>query len=1282
MAKPPLEAAQQKWQQRISILNAAGIPSAKYQQLMERDLQSVQQGGTAMSGDEVKTAILAAAGNQSLIGNPQPSSGLGAILKNIPKDTGNVITGFIPGLVNFIHHLPSETVDTAEAIGAGFGLTSQSEQDRLQKKYGLETNPPRAPGIGNELSQVASNLRNVARLPLANLVPGFGDIADLTTATGRRNLTQHPVNTVLNALPLVQGLGEVAAASKLGSAGGLLGDVSDASTVAHALESGHVGRAALRAGADTTSSALGLIPGRVGDSLARLTDRTAYAQMLSNMGLSSDIAEKIMRPQAIIRRGAEAQVMEISRQIQAMFKGMTEQERALMQWVATHRREEDMYEAPDGSVHAMDHQMRAITRKVAQMNEQWARKGVSQGSLLAVPVPSRRGMVHEYYTPDAPIVDAWKKHESAQTAHQSALDNLSTQADRTRVTEEKLLGKLDKLHRYGEDDATYAARGSELVTIDRIRENLVHPLLNFMTHTDSFNHLVDEWLKSDDTIKSQAATRVLKDKVALTGPHGLIFQLDQALQNRNFRLAGKLTTQIKRIFTTHKSWTNFTDTTRIGEFVTKLRGDLVGIEGKDRSSRFAAQRLTSEYSKLHERIAKRDTTKLAAESARSSFHNQLITAVPARFHPQIIELAQRNLTDRATQLMHGAQLDTALQTIRNSTVMSEMKALFPEGEFDAVMHDSMAEWMKLADSGHDPLWVHTVQPAEFNRLLHPQVLPDKFNEPGMFERKVMNFTPGIMDLAAGLTAAAQQLIEQDAAKLMVEQHVMPFARKLTDLQREYLASANTIKMDPRMDPRHISRADMEREWAPFDPTRYGVKPSASGIREELMIPVGVARSLESMTRGFRPGSQGLARMATWGAYDKTMKVFKYSVLTGPRHLVHVGVAGMLGMMLEDPRSIQHLAEAYRTVHSGKVPFELPQDLYDISTDKLFHLGVGKSLAEHYVQVIGDKAQALRKFEEYIATTYRLASYLSKVGKGVDHEVALDMVHKYFVDLDGMTAPERVILKNVFPFYAFTKYVFRYLLNFPADHPVRAAVLAQFAEQENKDWKSGLPQAYQQLFFLGKQNSKGDVTAIDFKNINPFRSFANDLTMTGFFSQLNPIVTTPFQLAGFNVLNGTGQLYPQIVYDPVSGSLKAKRPSDTIPTLLAQFIPETGAIDHFFTLTQQMKQLKRYSPQAYRSTLFSQLNLPFAWGKVNVPYVQEKQEIDRYKAASAAVTQLEQGGHGLSGYQRVPYNGKIVSAQALQDYWDNLLHALKAAGVDTSTTSPKSILTKPRRPKGF
>jgi hypothetical protein len=214
-----------------------------------------------------------------------------------------------------------------------------------------------------------------------------------------------------------------------------------------------------------------------------------------------------------------------------------------------------------------------------------------------------------------------------------------------------------------------------------------------------------------------------------------------------------------------------------------------------------------------------------------------------------------------------------------------------------------------------------------------------------------------------------------------------------------------------------------------------------------------------------------------------------------------------------------------------------------------------------------------------------------------------------------------------------------------------------------------------LFFIGNPDAKGDTTTVNLRNMNPFRSVSNMLTLAGFMSSLNPLLSAPFVAAGFNTLAGTSQMYPDIVYDAQTGDLAVARPKGDMMMAAEQFVPELGAIDAFFGISDNLRTLKYSDQGAFDRELQNMFNLPFAISQYNLPQTRGRVAENAYKGAQNALTQYKKTGDfsGTIGrYNLVPYNGSLISPQQFAEYWKKELSAYQGSypGADVAAVMPK------------
>ena len=230
-----------------------------------------------------------------------------------------------------------------------------------------------------------------------------------------------------------------------------------------------------------------------------------------------------------------------------------------------------------------------------------------------------------------------------------------------------------------------------------------------------------------------------------------------------------------------------------------------------------------------------------------------------------------------------------------------------------------------------------------------------------------------------------------------------------------------------------------------------------------------------------------------------------------------------------------------------------------------------------------------------------------------HEEGMKAVESVMGDLRHMTPLERGIFTKVFPFYGWTKHILTYVLTYPQDHPWRASILSQLAEQDSQSVPSGLPTRIQLLFFLGQPDAYGNVTALDTKALDPLRDTANYASFTGLFESLNPAATSVIGLVDPNITYGQNNPYPTLTYDQLYGTTTAG-PTGSAWTFAEQYVPQLNALDAAFNLSGQYSYLKSQGGTAFTKKLFESLNLPFTPQNINLRQEAAKGELDRYRQA--------------------------------------------------------------------
>ncbi len=705
----------------------------------------------------------------------------------------------------------------------------------------------------------------------------------------------------------------------------------------------------------------------------------------------------------------------------------------------------------------------------------------------------------------------------------------------------------------------------------------------------------------------------------------------------------------------------------------------------------------------------------AYDKAMQAYAKAQITEYPEEWNQGMVEHVRKGAEGMAKDLYQGKRLDEAVQSIKSSVWSTDFVRLFGEEKYAALVNDAIKWWHQMAQDGAYPLWTHKVDPTVYRHILEPSLgSVDKPRTPPAFQKREtgLYFGDTIFDVAVSLTASQMEVMRQQFAARYINDFILPHTLDKASKTKEYIDALTATHLKSPNAVLASASQLVKENFEDFNPGDYGLRKSHFGhqLDNAVLIDKDMAKTLHAMmdqTSFKQIGGHWIMRGTS---------LYKFSVLTGPRHLAHVGFGGMAFMMLREPLAPLQFLKAARIL-KGTASAEdhglahgmlsgLKQKVYQIGPHHTWQaqgIGphyawnhaagdrIGEDLATDYIHQAKQKGVAAAEFipnklaqlEETIIAMYKVSTYLSAKGRGLAHDAALETAHKVFVDVNGMSLMERTAIKQIFPFYAFTRHLFRYLFTYPVDYPLRASIISQFAEGEQADWNSGLPRSYMSLLWLGQPDKNGNIAAVDLKNTNPFRSFANDFSFAGFFSSLSPFLTGPLAAIGVDTLSGTTQLYPGTTYNPQTGSLQATPPPGGLISLAESFVPQVGLLDHFLQLTNSTRMLARFSPLSYRKQLYNMLNVPFVPEVINVPYQQEITEMRRFRAAQAAVALVEKNPSAqniakMMEWNTVPFNNELIPPSILGAYYKRIQQALVAAG--KGYIAPKAVvLPPPRRP---
>jgi hypothetical protein len=783
---------------------------------------------------------------------------------------------------------------------------------------------------------------------------------------------------------------------------------------------------------------------------------------------------------------------------------------------------------------------------------------------------------------------------------------------------------------------------------------------------------------------------------SLNGAEGKVVEGMKSLETHQTRLNARLRDLTKRekfvaAYVKRKEAQVAASEARVQKYATAN----AGVGGRFRQAQVAldADRAALEKAKADPYLPKL-RQRVAEQTARVAHLNDqvikdFISTAPARYHPMLEgELRARTIA-RANAMYAGSPaLEAALMKLK----LGDVSDIWSKEEWAATKADVQTGWTRLVAAGYDPIHIHTVTETTMGGVLYGRPLAQRYTTPDVVKERVFDLRPRLHDAAMGLTASAVEFIRASGTEKMIIDHVLPLAKTNDEVMRDL---APFIHRAEAAGPRAISslagsvekiRAD---RWVKFDPQALWnfSTPRLRAIADEseVFLPKHIADQVAEMSK---PPSTNALRQG----YNRTTAIFKVSVLTGPRHLAHVTLGGVMFMLgrghVDD---YLHWRDAWQLAKDPTLmPSALSHGLDVMTTDQIFSEAAGNKIGTIFAKVL-TPAKAMARAEETVANMQRAMAYLGGKGRALRHGLSADMAeeigirhaNKMFMDFNGYTSFERGVLKQVFPFYSFTRHILGYVLTYPIDHPMRAAILSNIAEINAKDNASGLPETFQNLFYLGPMDKNGNVNAIDLRTFNPMRDVGNMFSLRGFFTSLNPVAQAVLQAGGVNPLTGSPQLYAQMDFDPVTGSMVSRRPSDIPLKTLESIVPPVSALDNFLGLSANVRAMKASSPLAARKAVFSALNIPFVPQQYNLPQTKAKIEQRLYADALSKMTAATTTGDftDVLRYNLAPtpakFGGGLQKPADVKQRYDAVAEALKKSG---SPAKPKAVLPVPKKKK--
>lgn len=1225
MALPELQSEAVKWQRRLAALHNAGVNPAPALELARTDMSRIAQGGSALPEDQVVSMVYDAYTGQAPISNQQAKhSGTDwnpfHIVSNVMKDAGSDVLNFVPGMVH-----------------EGADIVNPHKWEEMFSQLGAF-----------KFGSIGDMAKEVQALPVVGpLVPGM-----FALSAGTSGITHHPLNFLL----------DVAAVADVGTKlASLPMDASESATIA-AMKEGHPVQAVAKATGleDKLVAAIQKAGGA-----SQITDIAKMGHYTAAAGLGLTSLRDSQWAYMPVWRAYDGLARIQTRKLRDT--ALTELDNIIPADLSLEERQKLVIDARSFDPRFLSPTQKPDVTQIARANgdvrtaftgitnEISAYTTIDPETQLPAPLSWSPEMAKKLDpAPEAPVYEVRVKpadisYENGRYVGRNILPNKFYAHDEANL--------LQQIRDWSEK---YDPRA----TAENAPVSVVIPK-DLGGGTELFPR---DSLPVKAQAEYEAAQREMQ-KAAERANRGLA-ELDK-LKNALSKTASKL---------------------QAG----KAPYSKADAATKQLNARRAKNELLAKDLQSKREVAK------AKEKA---FNDAIVKSPPSRYQQLAEGMVRSRLkeefrsrilgSDRARAAIQGSGMGAALQQLHDEYTnlasridsaksREELAAIVGTDTFDRVTEDAFNDWSQLIRSGYNPIWVHDIKSDWYYGKVFASIRPVGSTAGLRSDEvdKIFDFSPQVLDIHAQLTGQAMEFFQQEATRqfydFVINQTgtVHPALSLEEDLKRRFPDAEQYRLIEKRRNRDFV-------EWKnPHDPTG------------KYYIDKGVQRGLDQMIKGdYLPFK---------AVRDPVHRVFRVAVLTGARHAVHVAFGGLMMTALEepgalvDPLVLAHPIALMRAMRTGELPQELidfqqqfseaiqsgqlAKGMYDENIDQLHAYRGGSKMAQWFNQsMIGrgihDVERRVNNIENNLTDMYRGAVYLHKLHGGADNEAALAVVNKTLIDVNNMTPFERTILRQIFPFWSYTKHILRYVLSYPADHPLRASILSHLAQHVQETNLSGDPLRLSKLFFLGNPDKNGKVNVVDFSNLNPFRSMSSVFSMAGFLSGLAPEFQAGLRMYGINTLTGAPNIFQHYTYDAYTGTRTVARPPFNPFDFASAFIPQVEIFDHYLQFTDTMRYLKHNDPEAYRRSLFQEMNLPFSIAPLNIYDVRAKAAAAQYKEAQDALSTAMRTGNTdpLRTYGTVPFQGQLYPADQVANYIDNF-HILYPQ------FAPKSIMRKPKTRK--
>lgn len=1315
----PISTTLRSWQRRNQAAQQAGIPSKYLVQVARDDLKRVAQGRAPLTNTEAGMAVRA-----RMTGKPSPivpdqkddTGFFGDVLSDV-QDIGYALNPvkLIPTVVGDVYSAATHPGQTAEGLAnVATGIAKGGPFTRAGTK----------------------DLTEAYNTPLVNWIPGLYT-AQAYGNEGISGLLEHPLMTGLDVLPYLKGatgaltkaaigtatLDDIAtrgAAESLSRIKTLKPDVVDVlpesiqQKLNHTLTPLTAHEKLIQAGAE----------GKPVSALARLI--APNAMNMSDAGVEAfrlrmgmgPTTRYITRQHAIVERGLHAALKEQEATWLGHFKDLTDEEAQQALHLANNFNVNE--------VHTYDPKLLNAAQATRQFSDWMAEqsKQFPDMELTSVPLESGRRAWYGATGDEGKVASAYKDSVAKETAARDAVENvadLNRQADELfRAEQEARIAKLEDLHARlvaGRASSKAPARGfTGIAPLNNVFPAISQRLRSFVEESRSAisrRNLALEELGPTLT-RYQVILDFLDNNPGATTREILAFAKSNlgkeelpifakyledngishvALKNgREVDVWQKL--GVRKPGALRSTKPNPSAAARTLAALEEQKAKLAN--GSYVFDEFGSPEQRAMAKELKKLESKRQRAVNAAHDAAVRFREARAATPPASFMPMLEErikaAVQNKARSGAVRLALGGGDARALWNLPEGikhylTTFDAADLKIAEPEYQVIVNDIFKTWQELDQAGYDPIWVHKVTPGKVSRELNPRIRGMANRDPAQLKPRSGQPTPSVEDIRVAVTAGGREFLEKLWHNQYMDDVILPYANTAEEVKAAVMPLVEIeIQNGSKLSRAALFELKVKELYTEYGPDKMfpTSAPKTMKYAQEhgtLYLPKTIEKVAKQVLEPKIPGALGKAGL-------KATSIFKTSVLSlSPKHMVNQAIADNMWLLMRGGReewSIPRAIEMLKRVRNGDMPIELSTHIDPLTGDQLWNYAAGNKLAKILKDGNGNVRKiftTMFRLEETVTNVQRMIAYDSELARGLAkgvaddeaHRLALEHVYKTVLDIDGLTPFERTIAKQVFPFYAFMRFLYNYVLTYPSDHPIRTAVIAAIARSEQADQISGLPKMWQDYFFIGQPDTNGNITAIDTRSLNPVRDLSNMFTFAGFVQQLNPLAGGALELMGVNGFTAAPELYPEMRYDPVSGRMVSQHKTglDALLTMAQSVVPQVELGDYFLGMTERMRQLKATDKEAYNRVLYRNLFLPFTTRTVNIGEERQKVALARLSEAQMAVSDALNYGKSIpTKFKMVPYQGKIVP----REYIEQMIKA-KKQGLPEGAAPKATIATR-------